>query len=157
MNIPNEVICSDILSLYNKFEKYETLEDMKKALTEELKIISGNISYQLKDYNNNVIKESKKFIKENYNNQISVQKVADSLNYSANYLNNLFKQETDETILEYITRVRMRKACEYLTGFPEMKVYEICKLVGYSQESYFRSLFKKHIGCAPKEYRGLVR
>jgi two-component system response regulator YesN len=64
----------------------------------------------------------------------------------------LFKQETGETINEYLTKVRIEKAKELLSD-PRNKFYEVCYTVGYSDPSYFSKLFKKYTGLTPSAFR----
>lgn len=63
-----------------------------------------------------------------------------------------FKQHTELTYVEYLTRVRMDKAKELLR-LTEYKFYQIAEKVGYTDPNYFSSSFKKHTGTTPKQYR----
>lgn len=67
-------------------------------------------------------------------------------------MNQMFKQETGETLLEYMTKVRVEKAKGLLTD-TDRKVLDITTAVGYNHETYFRNVFKHYTGLTPKEYR----
>ena len=63
-----------------------------------------------------------------------------------------FKKKTGETFVDYLTRIRMEKARELLT-LSDRKVYEIAEMVGYDNATYFSTLFKKHYGISPSEFK----
>ena len=56
------------------------------------------------------------------------------------------------TFLEYLTRVRMRRAMELMKD-KSMPIYEIAERVGYKDYRYFSATFKKLSGVGPKEYQ----
>lgn len=92
------------------------------------------------------------FIHENYHQDISIYDIADKLYLSPNYLRAIFKEETGETLLFYLTRLRIDKAAEYLRD-PSLKIREVSNKVGYQNVSYFCSLFYKTKGMTPNEFR----
>ncbi|MFP4444216.1 MAG: response regulator, partial [Spirochaetia bacterium] len=61
-----------------------------------------------------VINEIKKHINEHYGDKLSLQNIADTVFMSKNYMANLFKNETGNTIWNYLVCVRMEKAKEFL-------------------------------------------
>ncbi|WP_418452464.1 helix-turn-helix domain-containing protein [Anaerotruncus massiliensis (ex Liu et al. 2021)] len=68
------------------------------------------------------------------------------------HLSRLFRHETGVTFVDYLSRVRIRRAVELLAD-GELKMYEIAERVGYSSQHYFSSAFKKVLGVSPMEYR----
>lgn len=97
--------------------------------------------------------EAMSYIGEHYNDpNMTVRTVADSLGISEGYLSHVFKKETDYTLLNYLTRYRIRKAMELLHDY-RMKVYEVAELVGYRDTTYFSTTFKKLVGISPSEYQ----
>lgn len=99
-----------------------------------------------------MIRSIKKYILHHYDKEISLEIIAQEMNLSANYLSNLFKKETKENLIEYVTKVRINKAIEYLRT-TDLKIYEIGKQVGYENEHYFSRVFKKITGVSPNRYR----
>lgn len=93
-----------------------------------------------------------KFINLNYQKDISVKSVADSLFISESYLSRLFKTEVGQTFGDYLTYYRIKKACELLKK-PDVKIYEVANLIGYKDQRYFSNIFKKLVGVTPKEFR----
>lgn len=96
--------------------------------------------------------EVKRYVAENFSEPITIKDLATALHYNANYLNNLFKQVTGCTILEYLTQYRINKAKELLKE-TSLRQADIAYQVGYKNEQYFKKLFQSSTGLSPKEYR----
>ena len=100
-----------------------------------------------------IIEKAKIYIQENYQNEeMSLQSVASNVNVSSNHFSAIFRKETGETFIDYLTEVRMNKAKDLLTC-TSMKTSEIGFEVGYRDPHYFSYIFKKMVGMSPKEYR----
>lgn len=87
-----------------------------------------------------------------YREDLSLAKLSHELNFSANYLSNLFRAETGMRVIEYLNRVRMDKAKQLLAD-PRLKVYEVAEKVGYQDTSYFCKVFKEVTGVTVSEFR----
>ena len=83
---------------------------------------------------------------------LTLDKVASTVNVSPNYFSSLFNQETGMTFIEYLTDIRMQKAKDYLRCSGK-KITEIGILVGYQDSHYFSYIFRKTQNCTPSEYR----
>ncbi|MFX8098759.1 helix-turn-helix transcriptional regulator, partial [Acinetobacter baumannii] len=68
------------------------------------------------------------------------------------WLSQLFKKETGQTYLDYLTNARIKRAKQLLRE-TSMKIYEIAENIGYRDLKHFGHLFKKRTGRTPKEYR----
>ncbi len=70
------------------------------------------------------------------------------------YLRKLFKKEMGLTPLEYMTRMRMKKAESLLLsmGAQDYSVAEVAGLCGYEDPLYFSRVFKKTFGVSPSAY-----
>lgn len=103
------------------------------------------------------VMEAMEYIRQHYNDpDISVGTVAQSLNISEGYLSHTFKKETDNTMLNYLTRYRIHMAMELLKDC-RVKVYEVADQVGYRDIAYFSATFKKLTGMSPSEYQATTR
>jgi two-component system response regulator YesN len=94
------------------------------------------------------------FIKDNYNENISLKKIADALELTPNYLSALFKKDLELTFSEYLNGIRLDKAKELLLN-TNLRSYEIAEQIGFTDESYFSRSFKKHTDVRPNEFRRL--
>lgn len=74
--------------------------------------------------------------------------------FSTGYIRRLFKQETGETPLNYLTRLRLDYAKQLLShntsGF---SINRVCTLCGFQDPYYFSRLFRKHTGVSPSQWR----
>ena len=78
--------------------------------------------------------------------------IAEHVNVSPAYLSALFKKTKKENISDIITNIRIDAACQQLcTSTTSLK--EISSRVGYANQYYFSSCFKKKMGMSPSAYR----
>ncbi|WP_139995482.1 response regulator [Paenibacillus paridis] len=94
----------------------------------------------------------KEIIEQQYAGTITVDELAKLVFLTPNYISNLFKEQTGETIIDYLTKIRMRHAAKLLED-PSCKIYEIAERTGFNSTSYFSVVFKNIYGQSPKEYR----
>jgi YesN/AraC family two-component response regulator len=92
------------------------------------------------------------FIQQHYNEPISLDQIALEANLNPEYLSRVFKEETGYTYSSFLSNIRMKKA-EYLLINTMEKVQSIAEKVGYSNVSYFSTIFKKKYGLNPYEFR----
>lgn len=165
-----------IISGYNEFEyakaalKLEVLdyilkpiddEELKKAVYRAKERIAGARNkpqetmffpeYDEKNMNA-YLRTALDYVQDHFDSDLSVREVAAYLGISESYLAKLFKVEIKITFLEYLTRVRMRRAMELMRE-KNMPIYEIAERVGYKDYRYFSSTFKKLAGIGPKEFQ----
>lgn len=100
-----------------------------------------------------VVDEIKAYIETHYFEDLSLNDMSQKFYINKSYLSALFKKRIGQTFVDYLTSVRINKASELLSNNRKYKVYEIAKLVGYTDEKYFSKLFKKIKGMNPEEYR----
>ena len=100
-----------------------------------------------------VVIEAQKYINRNYSNEtLSITEIANKIGISQTYLTRLLKKELGMTFIDYLTYVRIKNSI-ILMEDPEIRIYEIAELVGYSTQHYFSNVFKKHMGMAPLDYK----
>jgi YesN/AraC family two-component response regulator len=100
------------------------------------------------------IRRVKRYMLENCGLELSLTSVAEAVGLNASYLSALFKSETKVGFSEYALKVRMEKAKELLDEAGS-RVRDVARLVGYQDEKYFASLFKRAFGVTPSQYKKL--
>ena len=100
-----------------------------------------------------VITEAKKYISDKFSNsELSLNVISGHIGISPSYFSSIFKQETGQSFVEYLTKVRIDKACELLKC-TTLRTAEIGERVGYNDPHYFSSTFKKVTGLSPKDFK----
>lgn len=84
--------------------------------------------------------------------KLSLEVTCDNVGISVSYLSLLFKKNTGQTFVKYLTALRMDKARELLK-YSGNRIIEIAEKCGYKDVYYFSHSFKKHEGISPKQYR----
>ncbi len=93
------------------------------------------------------------YISKNYMNEmLSVKDISSHVFLSVSYVCTFFKNETGQTLNQYLTEYRMERAKELL-GDPQYKISDVSSRVGYSDGNYFSKNFKKYTGLSPSDYR----
>jgi two-component system, response regulator YesN len=103
----------------------------------------------------NNMQKIEEYLRSHFQEDINLQTIADRFFLNRDYISRKFKQEFNETITDYLTKIRIEKAKELL-GNPTKKIYEIAYQVGYQNEKYFSKVFKKQTGVTPNEYRNAI-
>lgn len=94
----------------------------------------------------------KKYLEKNYQKDISIPELSEIFLYSPTHLSRIFHSETGSSIKQYLTKIRMEKACELLGDY-SLKISEAGELTGYPRVHGFLKQFKNFTGQTPSEYR----
>jgi two-component system, response regulator YesN len=103
----------------------------------------------------NNMQKIEEYLRSHFQEDINLQDIADRFFLNRDYISRKFKQEFNETITDYLTKIRIENAKELL-GNPTKKIYEIAYQVGYQNEKYFSKVFKKQTRVTPNEYRNSI-
>jgi two-component system response regulator YesN len=96
---------------------------------------------------------ARNFIDKHYwNPDLCLEDAAAELQISPGYLSRLMKRETGFSFVEYLNRIRVKKAT-ILMSDPAAKAFEVAERVGYRSQHYFSRAFKKVTGTSPTDHR----
>lgn len=104
------------------------------------------------DSSNFIIKKIADYIEDNLSNDLSLDKIAEDLNYSKFYIERIFAEKTGSTVYKYIQGRRLTVAAWklVLTKKPIIEIaYEAC----YSSQQAFTLAFSRVYLCTPQKYR----
>jgi len=107
----------------------------------------------LRDTNmDSIINKAKDYILKNYVDEISLEEISQYVSVSPYYFSKLFKQQTGENFIDFLTYVRIEKAKEMLR-VTDLSMKVIAKKVGYKDPNYFSRVFKKVTQMKPSDFR----
>jgi len=109
-----------------------------------------------KDHGDSLILRVQEYLESNHADKITVKELASQHTTTRRTLERRFKQATENSILEYLQRVRMEAAKRLLEG-QIMTVHQAMAEVGYGDPKAFRTVFKRWVGITPTGYRNKFR
>lgn len=139
-------------TFYDSIKSYKKLEDIKYKVIFSLCDIAERISKnQFKRFNDVAIKV-KTLIEERFQEEISLESIANQFHINKSYLSELFKKEIGLTFNKYLNWVRIEKAKELLVVH-DMNAAKVSEMVGYRDQVYFSIVFKKFTGLPPGVFK----
>ena len=127
--------------------------DLEDSLLNQCKILQTLLNESRNTTTRSFVTKAKEYANDNYSDEtLSVETICRELGVSAAYFSTVFKKETGQAFIQYLTDIRMQKAAELLCE-KDMKTYLIAKKVGYSDPNYFSYVFKKKFGVSPSKYK----
>ena len=94
------------------------------------------------------------FMKGNYISDVSITQLAEMYSVSRSFFSTSFKSETGISPKDYLCRIRIENAKEYLSN-SSYSIMEIAKLCGYKDVFYFMRQFKEKESVTPSQFRKL--
>lgn len=105
-----------------------------------------------KNHKDSAIIKAQEYIEAHIQEKISVDELADSVAIGRRSFERRFKLATNNTVLEYIQRVKIEAAKRSFES-SRKNINEVMFDVGYTDTKAFRTIFKKITGLTPVEYR----
>ncbi|MFM9984769.1 MAG: GlxA family transcriptional regulator [Flavobacteriales bacterium] len=105
-----------------------------------------------KNHSDSEIRKAQEFIEANVHERISVEDLASLVALGRRSFERRFKQATQNTVLEYIQRIKVEAAKRSFES-SRKNIQEVMSDVGYTDTKAFRVAFKKITGLTPVEYR----
>lgn len=137
-----------------KLFECETVAELQTEITNTLSLVckriqskTGNRFYEM---SRNIIQ----FVNNHYGEvTLNVAMIADHLGITPSYMSKLFKEQTGETLPDYINKVRLEKA-KVLLRDEKLNISEAAIKVGYLNSNALIRSFKKYEGVTPGKYKG---
>ncbi len=139
---------ASVSEFYLQGKVMEFLYMFSKAIrTEE----NSYVNYEFDKITSKVYSVSN-YIHKHYNENLSLELLADKFYVSSFYLSRRFKEISGYSIVQFIQQTRVKNAQERLMNSDE-SIQEICDECGFSSFSQFSRIFRKICGMTPREYR----
>lgn len=142
---------TEVLKSFSLVDEAADIESLKKrylALAEDCMKSGGMAQGNARSR----ILRAIEYLEAHYNEDIAINELAERYGMSPNYFSSLFKKEKQQSTVNYLIELRIRKAGDYLEH-TEMSVADIARTVGYEDSQYFFRVFKKATGQTPLQYR----
>lgn len=152
-DMDDESLYMDIRAFRRNLKKFENLDEVKSWL---LDLYTNTVQQREEKKSNRkdiIVQKAIQYIEYNYcDPALSPELIADYVNISPNYLRSIYKEITNESLSGFINGYRLEKAKQLLetTSLP---VREVSASIGFSNNTYFYTAFKKFYGVTPNQYR----
>jgi AraC family transcriptional regulator len=97
------------------------------------------------------------YIDKNISQPIDLASIAEVAHFSPYHFHRIFTFLTGETLNNYIQRIRIEKAAQYLNDQKELSISEIADKCGFGSASLFSRTFRKHFNTSAKEFRQIEK
>jgi len=150
-----EQICSVALSLEPESELLAgalltaLLCRIKKTCLSPTRHAVGDAAYS-------AVSLSIEYMKQNFTQPLTVERIAQQCCISASHLHKLFAQTVHTTLANYLTQLRLAAAKELLRT-TAMPISEVAAQCGFNSQAYFSDCFKRHFELSPRAYRSASR
>lgn len=98
------------------------------------------------------VRSAMDIIDSRFNEDISLDEIAEALGLSVSHLSHLFKVHSGYTVLGYLQDRRIRESMKLLAD-PSLNITEVYNRCGFTHGSYFSKIFKRYTGVTPSEFR----
>lgn len=93
-----------------------------------------------------------RYLEKNYAKDITLDSLAEELDYNKSYLCVAFKKDTQTTILDCLNMIRIRRAAELIV-YSDHSLSQVAAMCGFASDSHFTRVFTKYVGITPGQCR----
>ena len=93
-----------------------------------------------------------RYLEAHYSEDLSLDDLAQAMDYNKSYLCAAFKKDTNQTIADCLNMIRIRRAAELIV-YSEHSLTQVSQLCGFSSVSHFNRVFLKYAGITPRQAR----
>lgn len=143
-----QIDISNIFKIDVHYSWNETIENLYRLANTIMNLHIQDMG----DLSLNLVQFINGYIEKNIVGDVSLIKLSEVTGYNPSYLSRLYKEIANETLNEYIGRVRFKKAKELLES-SNFNLNQIAVEIGLGSRTYFNRFIKKITGMSPQEYR----
>lgn len=133
-------------------QEYDTLESFTEGVTDAvLQLLSESGRMENMEQEKTVLDEILDYMHQNYAKDITLKGTSEQFFINRSHLARIFKLKTGATFNNYLTDLRIEKACQLMKE--GVSICRAAEMVGYDNSRYFSRVFCKVKGCIPSRYR----
>ncbi|WP_257148586.1 response regulator [Bacillus sp. AFS073361] len=102
-----------------------------------------------------IVDSVRNYLDQHYASEISLTLLSELFHINSAHLSETFKNYVGQNFSDYLVKIRMDKAQQFLRD-KQLKIIDVANLVGFSNSGYFSTVFKKHVGQTPVEFRNAI-
>jgi AraC-like DNA-binding protein/ligand-binding sensor protein len=137
-------------------ERFQAIVELLKVFAQYLSDHASRQALACSEEEPRPVASAKEYVQKHVEEPISLEQVVEHVHVSRFYFCKLFKKATGMTLTEYVARVRVEKAKSLLVDH-SLRISEVVFAAGFGSIPHFNSVFKRHVGMAPTEYRSSLR
>lgn len=137
-------------------ERFQAAVQLLEVFAQYLADVASRQAIACAETDPKPVSSAKEFIQAHVEESITLDQVVKHVNVSRFYFCKLFKKATGLTLTEYVARVRIEKAKALLSD-PNSRISEVVFASGFGSIPRFNTVFKRHVGMPPTEYRATLR
>ncbi len=137
-------------------ERFQAVVQLLEVFAQQLADSAGRLALAATPEEPPPVVQAKEFVQAHAEEWISLEQVVQHVHVSRFYFCKLFKKATGLTLTEYVGRVRVEKAKALLED-PSRRISEVVFAAGFGSIPQFNSVFKRHVGMPPTDYRAALR
>lgn len=134
-------------------KQLESETDIKQCITflNIITILTDNIG-NTQAASNDLISDIAEYVNVHFKELLSLEEIANEFLISKEHLCRIFKNKFGISIITYLNTIKIKYSCQLLTS-TDMNITDISIECGFNTPNYFCRIFKRIMGCTPKEYK----
>ncbi len=114
--------------------------------------VASKIEEAAGSYQQTVVNTIKRYLNDNYSEPLKLKQIAAQVHMSERHMSRIFKSVTGLRIKQYFTDIKIKIARQLLLNTSK-SVFEVAYETGFQDTRHFSTVFKKHVGASPTEFR----
>lgn len=147
-----EAVFGKNVNLYHQMDQQQTIPDMKNYLVNLFTTTAAFVRVRMVNHNQHLYERVKQYIADNYQQDLSLNAVAELVGLTPSYFSWVFKEVFGVNFIDYINSFRIEKAKEILCR-TRLTIGEVARQVGYINSNTFIKVFKKYERITPGQFR----
>ena len=137
-------------------ERFQAALQLLAVFAQYLADVASRQAIACSEVEPEAVANAKKFVQAHVEGPITLSEVVQYVHVSRFYFCKIFKKATGMTLTDYVARVRIEKAKSLLSD-PSRRISEVVFASGFGSIPRFNTVFKRHVGMPPTEYRATLR